>query len=184
MKKAVLIAAALAVWFLARLPHPARDIAMLKPVRVVYVCTRGELLSLETDTGDAGSGRSLTEAAEDLRRRSDGEIFLDTAEFLLLAPEVELAPDFYTHLRPGCKVERIQSPPDLEAAGKYLSAHPPKETLRTLRQRGERSRHESPKAAYPLAPGGNGCAAGPFCPLGLASGPRSGAGCSAPDPDP
>ena len=97
-----LIGALAAVGILTRLPHPARDIARLEPVRAVYLYMERGRLCIETDTGDSGSGADLAEATADLRSRADGEIFPDTAEFLLLAPEVVIAPDFYTHLRPGC----------------------------------------------------------------------------------
>ena len=130
MKKWLYLIGALAtVGILSRLPHPARDIAKLKPIRTVYLYMDQGRLCIETDTGDSGSGADLTEATADLRSRADGEIFLDTAEFLLLAPEVEITPDFYTHLRPGCKVCYTDTTPDLEAATEYLAAHPPETTL-------------------------------------------------------
>ncbi len=128
-----LIGALAAVGILSRLPHPARDIAKLEPVRAVYLYMERGRLCIETDTGDSGSGKDLTEATADLKSRADGEIFLDTAEFLLLAPEVEINPDFYTHLRPGCKVSYTDAIPDLEAAVAYLAAHPPETTLAHLR---------------------------------------------------
>lgn len=134
MKKWLLLIGALAaVGFLSRLPHPARDIAKLEPVRVVYLYMDQGRLCIETDTADYGSGRNLTEATDDLRTRADAEIFLDTAEFLLLSPEVTISPDFYTHLRPACKVCYTEMAPDLEAAAEYLAAHPPEITLARLR---------------------------------------------------
>lgn len=134
MKKWLLLIGALAaVGFLSRLPHPARDIAKLEPVRVVYLYMDQGRLCIETDTADYGSGRNLTEATDDLRTRADAEIFLDTAEFLLLSPEVTISPDFYTHLRPACKVCYTETAPDLAAAAEYLAAHPPEITLAHLR---------------------------------------------------
>ena len=128
-----LIGALAAVGILSRLPHPARDIAKLEPVRAVYLHMERGRLCIETDTGDFGSGEDLTEATVDLRSHADGEIFLDTAEFLLLDPEVEITPDFYTYLRPGCKVCYTDTSPDLEAAVAYLVAHSPETTLAHLR---------------------------------------------------
>lgn len=128
-----LIAALAAAGILSRLPHPAREISKLKPVRAVYLNMEGESLCIQTDTGDSGSGRTLTEAAADMRNDADGEIFLDTAEFLLLSPEVSVTPEFYELLRPSCRVCRAETVPDLSAAAKYLSAHPPKTTLAHLR---------------------------------------------------
>ena len=130
-----LIGGLTAVGILSRLPHPARDITKLEPIRAVYLYMDQGRLCVETDTGDSGSGGDLTEATADLRSHADGEIFLDTAEFLLLAPEVEITPDFYTHLRPGCKVCYTDTVPDLEAATEYLAAHLPENTLAHLRAR-------------------------------------------------
>ena len=134
MKKWLYLLGALAaVGILSRLPHPARDIAELKPVQAVYLYKDGGNLCIETDTGDFGAGGSLSEAASDLSAHADGEIFLDTAEFLILGSEIEIAPSFYQYLRPGCGVCLADEPPDLAAAVKYLSAHPPEITLAHLR---------------------------------------------------
>lgn len=136
MKKWLYLTAVLAaVGVLSRLPHPARDISRLEPVRAVYLYMEAGMLCIETDTGGFGSGADLTEATADLRAGADGEIFLDTAEFLILNPEVPPAPDFYTHLRPGCKVCYTDTAPDLTAAAEYLAVHPPETTLAHLRTR-------------------------------------------------
>lgn len=134
MKKWLLLIGALAaVGFLSRLPHPARDISELKPVQAVYLHKDGGNLCIETDTGDVGTGRNLPEAARDLSANADGEIFLDTAEFLILGREITIDPTFYQYLRPGCRVCYADEQPDLAAAVKYLSAHPPEITLAHLR---------------------------------------------------
>lgn len=136
MKKGLYLAAALtAVGILSRLPHPARDIGKLEPVRAVYIYMDGVKRSIETDTGDSGSGNDLTEAAADLREKADGEIFLDTAEFLVLDPAVPITEEFYTLLRPDCKVVFSETGPDMKAVSDYLSVHTPKATLAHLRAR-------------------------------------------------
>lgn len=134
MKKWLLPMAALAaVAIFSRLPHPARDIADLKPVRAVYIHMEGRTLHIETDTGDSGAGGDLSEAHEALRAEADGEIFLDTAEFLILDPKVPVTEVFYSLLRPDCRVTFTDMPPDLEKAAAYLSQHLPKLTLARLR---------------------------------------------------
>ena len=134
MKKWLIpIAALAAVAVFSRLPHPARDIADLKPVRAVYIHMEGRTLHIETDTGDFGAGADLTEASADLRAKADGEIFLDTAEFLILDPKVPIAGEIFDLLRPDCRVTFTDAPPDLEKAAAYLSQHPPKLTLARLR---------------------------------------------------
>ena len=136
-----LIGALAAAGLLSRMPHPARDIAKLEPVRAVYLSMDGGKLSIETDTGASGSGADLAQATEDMRSGADGEIFLDTAAYLILDPEVEITEDFYEHLRPSCRLCYTDAPPDLTAAADYLAAHPPKTTLAQVRAQAERSRH-------------------------------------------
>ena len=134
MKKWLIPMATLAaVAIFSRLPHPARDIADLKPVRAVYIHMEGRNFHVQTDTGDSGAGADLTEACADLRSKADGEIFLDTAEFLILAPEVPITGEIFALLRPDCRVTFTDAPPDLEKAAAYLSQHQPKLTLARLR---------------------------------------------------
>ena len=134
MKKWLIPMAALAaVAIFSRLPHPARDIADLKPVRAIYIHMEGRTLHIETDTGDSGAGGDLSEAHEALRAEADGEIFLDTAEFLILDPKVPVTEVFYSLLRPDCRVTFTDAAPDLEKAAGYLAQHPPILTLARLR---------------------------------------------------
>ena len=134
MKKWLIPAAVLAaVAVFSRLPHPARDIADLKPVRAVYIHMEGRNFHVQTDTGDSGIGHDLTEACLDLRAEADGEIFLGTAEFLILDPEVPITGEIFDLLRPDCRVTFADKPPDLKKAAAYLSQHQPKLTLARLR---------------------------------------------------
>lgn len=134
MKKWLYVAAAvLAAGILTRLPHPAKDISELEPVRTVYVYEASGMVHIETDTGARGSGRTLAHAAEAMHARAEGTIFLETAEFLLLDPDVEVTAEFFVILRPSCNVFYTGLRPDLEASAQYLSVHPPKIRLRDLR---------------------------------------------------
>ena len=134
MKKWLVFAAAVtAVAILSRRPHPARDVARLEPVQAVYIYQKNGTLCIETDTGAAGSGKTLTEAAADLKASASGEIFLDTAEFLLIDPEVTITTDIHTLLRPTCGVTFTHATPDLQAAADYLTIHQPFVTLLELR---------------------------------------------------
>lgn len=134
MKKWMYLTAVLAVaGILSRLPHPARDIAKLEPVRAVYLSMDNGVLNIETDTDDSGSGRSLSEAYADMKSKADGEIFLDTAEFLLLDPQVVITAEFYDLLRPSCKVLRSEQKPDMERISDYLAVHTPESMLAEYR---------------------------------------------------
>ena len=134
MKKWLLLTALLiAVAFLSHRPHPARDVAKLEPVQAVYIHREGTYLSIEADTGAGGTGKTLTEAANHMKASASGEIFLDTAEFLLLDPTIPITAEFHTLLRPTCKVTLTETPPDLQAASVYLTIHTPPITLSELR---------------------------------------------------
>ena len=134
MKKWLYFVGALAaIGILARLPHPAKDISKLEPVQLVYIYEEAGALHSETDTGAQGSGKNLTEAQSSMAAQADGEIFLETAEFLVLDPDVTVTPDFFILLRPSCRVFYTKEKPDLPAAAKYLAVHTPEITLRELR---------------------------------------------------
>ena len=138
MKKSLLLTAALtAAALLLRLPHPSRDISKLLPVQTLYLYMEEDLLCVETDTGDRGAGSDLASAADDLRSTAPGEIFLDTAQFLILGPDVPITEDFYALLRPGCRVVYAAQKPDLQEATEYLINHKPKLTLSQLRAEAE-----------------------------------------------
>ena len=134
MKKWLYPAALLAaIGILSRLPHPAKDITALKPVRAVALYLDGERLQIETDTGDSGSGAALADAYSDMKSKADGEIFLDTAEFLILPPDVPITAEFYEIFRPACKLVFSDTPPDLETISDYLAIHTPEMTLARIR---------------------------------------------------
>ena len=133
MKKWLYPAAFIAAAILSRLPHPAVDIARLDPVRAIYLYTDGAAMTIETDSGDSGSGPNLEAAYADLRNNADREIFLDTAEFLILDPDVSITEPFYELLRPTTQVVFSNEKPNLETISDYLTIHPPEITLAKLR---------------------------------------------------
>ncbi|MBQ7098949.1 MAG: hypothetical protein IJO05_04430 [Oscillospiraceae bacterium] len=136
MKKWMFLAAVLiAVAVLSRRPHPARDVAKLEPIQTLYVYMDGAELAIETDTGAVGTGKTLTEAAAAMKANASAELFLDTAEFLLLAPDVAITEEFHALLRPTCKVTFTTATPDLQAVSDYLVIHESPVTLSELRAR-------------------------------------------------
>lgn len=153
MKKWLYPAAFLAVALLTRMPHPAVDIANLSPVRSIYIDIDGATLTIETDDHIFGSGRDLSEAYQDLTANADREIFLDTAEFLILDPNVTITAEFYNLLRPTTKVVFAVGPPDFDTISDYLAIHPPRMTLANLRPTNTqpsalRTQHEKEGADY------------------------------------
>lgn len=121
------------VGLLSRLPHPARDVAKLEPVRTVCITMEAGKVCIETDTGDKGTGKDLPEAAADLKENADGEIFLETAEFLILDPKVQITEDLFVLFRPDCGVVFSDDRPDLKTVADYLSVHKPQRMLAHLR---------------------------------------------------
>ena len=133
MKKWLYPAVFFAAAILSRLPHPAVDIARLDPVRSVYLYMDGDIMTIETDSGDSGTGADLEAAYAALRANAHREIFLDTAEFLILDPNVPIAEDFYEILRPTTQVVFSNKMPNLETISDYLTIHTPEKTLAKLR---------------------------------------------------
>ena len=133
MKKWLYPAVFLAAAILSRLPHPAVDIARLDPVRAIYLYMDGAAMTIETDSGDSGTGANLEAAYAALRANAHREIFLDTAEFLILDPDVPITEAFYELLRPTTRVVFSNEKPDLETISDYLTIHPPEITLAKLR---------------------------------------------------
>ena len=133
MKKWLYPMAFLAAAILSRLPHPAVDIARLDPVRAIYLYMDGATMTIETDTGTTGTGADLESAYAALRNNADREIFLDTAEFLILDTHVPITEVFYELLRPTTRVVFSDEKPNLETVSDYLTIHPPDLTLAKLR---------------------------------------------------
>lgn len=136
MKKLLYLTAAFAALaILSRQPHPAQDIADLDPVQTVYIHMEEGRFHIQTDTGDHGSGESITTAETDLRANASKEVYLDTAEFLILDPDVPLTADLFTILHPDCRVCLSGSEPDLATASAYLTTHTPTLRLAHLREK-------------------------------------------------
>lgn len=110
------------------------DIGTLQPVEVVRLsCVRGQVC-METDTGDIGVGEDMKAALEDMKRSAVGEIFLDTADYLVISPTcIELLPAMNDYLRPSCAVCMEEGETNMEQVGKYLQQHTPEITLMKYR---------------------------------------------------
>lgn len=106
------------------------DIGKLEPARVIMVEEKAGTVSVSTDLGQQGRGRTLTEAVADMKAGAAGEVFLDTAEYLLVAPSaVGRLEETFELLRNSCQVSIVNGVDDPAAAGEYLAAHKPGVTL-------------------------------------------------------
>ncbi len=134
----LLLLVSLAAGLLIRLDSRGTDIAALEPVELVYVQQQMGVYIVTTDTGQQGRGTTALSAIENLKETSTAEIFLGTAEHLLLSPSArESASRFAPFLRPDCTVTLALGTPELEMAAAYLDTHEPGVTLNDLRA-GER----------------------------------------------
>ncbi len=126
---ALLLAAALDA-----MPFRGTDVADLQPVELVYVRSEQSRVFVQTDTGDVGTGETIDAAFEDMKKSAPSEIFLDTAEHLLLAPSARsLLPELADILRPACTVCIVQTDVDLEQAAEFLGMHKPTRSLTDCR---------------------------------------------------
>lgn len=104
---------------------PKSDLGQLQPVRLVQVTSSGQMLHLRTDTGLYGEGVDFASALKDLYRTSPGEVYLQTADYLLVtAVTVKYLEELKSVLRPGTEVAQIACVVDAERAAAFLSAHP------------------------------------------------------------
>lgn len=130
----LLLAAALRMSGL--LPFESRDVADLVPVQALTVSLDGQTLVL--DGGEAqGRGETWEEALSDLDKSTGGDVFLSTAEHLILTgAAVDLLPEIVksSALRPAAQVCFAPgAPPEPSEAADYLSAYETAWTVQRIR---------------------------------------------------
>ena len=115
-------------------PFYASDVAQLKPVEVIRVTSAPNGVLVETDTGEIGLGENLDEAFRDLKDTASGDIFLETADRLLVSPlAVQMLPELTDYLRPGCNICVEMGEVELDKVGAFLNIHEPGVTLQDHR---------------------------------------------------
>ena len=123
-----------AAWLMGRLPHPAVDIGKLEPVEVVLLTATDQGIRMETDTGTWGEGETLEDAVTALKQADSGEVFLDTAEKVLIRGDMtDYWAEIWAHFRPAAQVCLVRDEVDLQEAADYLTMHPTGLTLGKLR---------------------------------------------------
>lgn len=131
---AYFVLAVLAVAWLSGKGVSGTDVAKLQPVQVVWVKAEEELIVVTADSGDQGSGTDLHSAIQDLKDSAPAEVFLDTAEYLLIAEHCTgLLPQLMDYLRPSCMVCRTEGEPDFSLVSQFLQIHQPDSTLQKYR---------------------------------------------------
>lgn len=120
----VLVLAALGTLF------PRTDVGKLQPVQVIQVTKERGVLTVVTDTGENGTGKNLSEAIDALKATASGQIFMDTAEYLLIGRNCTAALEQAEEiLRPGTRVCAVDGEVDMEKVSSFLSVHKPELTL-------------------------------------------------------
>lgn len=128
--------AAAAIW--SGMPFTAGDVGKLRPLELVCITRGQEGVRILGDTGDAGWGKNVAEAFADMKRSCPGELFLDTADYLVLGEGAEaLLPEAAGYLRPACRVCVGVGVLNAEELADYLGAHQPETTIRSCKS-GER----------------------------------------------
>lgn len=118
----VLYAAILALLF--AVPLERVDVAKLLPIRAVVIYVQDETVVLETDTQHTGRGEDAIAALKDLKQNTSSVVYLDTAEYLLIAPGAEeYAESLRSELKPSVKVCVCDAAGKVSEAAKYLDVH-------------------------------------------------------------
>ncbi len=100
------------------------DIGKLRPVQAVVVYRDEANVVIETDTGDRGEGESAEEALKNLKATTPAVIYLDTADFIIVAENAQNdAQQLREHFRRAAEVYGFFGKAEAEAAAKYLSIH-------------------------------------------------------------
>ncbi len=136
MRKMLLCVAAIAIIGFAKLlPFQGTDVGKLHPVEVLTVSVDGNGITVETDTGLNGTGETVDKAIKNLKQTSAGEIFLETANYVLVSEESRhLLNALYDFLRPACQVYVFTGDGQWDNVAKYLESHPSGVSLLGYRQ--------------------------------------------------
>ena len=106
------------------------DIGQLQPVEVVQLYEKNGLLILKTDTGDMGWGLTVDEAVRKLKETAPGQIYLDTADYLLIEEGVEASiPALRPYLKRRTTMAFGPEGVDLQETAAYLRVHRPSEKV-------------------------------------------------------
>ena len=100
------------------------EIAKLLPVEAVAVYMDGNQVVLETDTEHIGTGNTAEEALESLKIGTPKIIYLDTAEYLLVAEDaVSQVDHLRQYLKPSTKVCVCDARGGVKNTAEYLDVH-------------------------------------------------------------
>ena len=100
------------------------NVGNLKPVEVVVIQKQGNEVIVQTDTKDKGQGTDALSALNDMKKNSNGIIYLDTAKYLMIKEDaIEEAKPLQKKLKGNTKVFVYAGELDLENVAKHLDVH-------------------------------------------------------------
>lgn len=106
------------------LPVRPTDVGELEPIQAVWLSSENGAVTLETDTEDKGTGKTVAEALEKMKRSSPGIVYLDTAQFLLVSKNaVALIPEIQLYLKDAVKICLWEGETSVADAAAYMRAH-------------------------------------------------------------
>ena len=122
VKRIILYGIILAVVCLS--PLQQLDVANLEPIQAVWVSTQDDRVRLETDTGDVGTGITVAKALEEMKNQSEGIVYLDTAQYLLVSDNAQTyIAELVPYLKGSVKVSLWSGEESVSSAAKYMQAH-------------------------------------------------------------
>ena len=105
-------------------PVERLNVGDLEPIQAVAVSMENGKILLETDTDDRGTGSTVHEALDDMKRKSLGIIYLDTAQFLLVTQETrDMIGMIKPHLKDSVRVCLWGREGTVQEAAKYMQSH-------------------------------------------------------------
>ena len=116
------------------LPFRGTDVGKLLPVETVRLTKQDDKILLETDTAGYGIGNDIQSALENLKATAMGNVFLDTADYLIVTPGGEdLLLELYAFLRPNCSICIQLGNAEVAKITEFLENHEPELTLQEYR---------------------------------------------------
>ena len=122
MKRILLYIGILAALVLA--PAEQMEVGKLLPVQAVSVYMDSGVYVIETDTENRGTGPAVELAVQNLKDTAAGTVYLDTAQYLLVAEDAQGAVESLRNkLKPSVKLTAVEGQVDMKRISKFLDAH-------------------------------------------------------------
>ena len=119
------------------LPFHGKELAGLLPVKTVIITRSCAEYTVDVGAGVQAVGKTLSEALEALQEETPVEVFLQTAEQVVLTEPDETAVKAVAEtdaFRPAAGICRVpKGAADVDALSRYLQAHPAHETILDLK---------------------------------------------------